>query len=156
MKALLILLALGRAAAAEVDTVQVDGELMVSPFLAWLGGSLHYEHHPDDTRVGYTVRAGAMPGSYIGDDGNAGFVRVMGTVGLRWHFGPHLYLEGSIGVQALRSGRYVDDYDHVHGIEYDIVPDLEGAFGARLGSVDISLFTPHFGIGLRIGGAFDL
>jgi hypothetical protein len=156
--ALLVLFALSRVAVAdpETDTVQLDGEIMFSPFLAWFGGSLHYEHRAEGARVGYTVRAGVMPGGFIGDDGNAGFYRVMGAFGLRWHFGNYVYLEGSIGMQAFRFDRYVDDYDIRTGIHYDLAPDLEVAFGARLGPVDISLFTPHFGLGVRLGGAFDL
>jgi len=76
--------------------------------------------------------------------------------GIHWDHGPRFYGELAAGVQALRSGRYVDDYDRRHGITYDVYPAGELAVGARFGPVDVSLFTPGFGLGLRIGGVLDV
>jgi hypothetical protein len=154
MRASVVVIAIALARVAAADTIQIDGEVMAGP-IVWLGGSVHAEHRLAGSRFGLTLRGGVTPGGYLGDDGNAGFVRFTGVVGARMHWGPQFYGELAAGVQALRSGRYVDDYDRRYGITYDVYPAGELAVGARFGPVDVSLFTPGFGLGLRVGGAFD-
>lgn len=156
----IMLVLLCRIAAADSNTLTLEGDAMASIFSLTESGSLHYEHRFDDDAVTGRVAAGIGEGSLFEDDGAIRLLTAF--IGYRHYWGPHLYGEVEAGVGALRRGRRVvgDDFDEDHdrniGVSWSPLPDSQMTLGAKLGPVDIGLYTslPFIGVGVQIGVDF--
>jgi hypothetical protein len=149
-----MLVLLCRIAAADSNTFTLDGNAMIG-IGPMVGGSLHYEHRFDDDAV--TARAAVAVGFLILDD----TAFRLGTVfiGYRHYWGRHLYGEAEVGVAAMRQGRHFDDeydYDMHYGVRWQALPDSQMTLGAKLGPVDVGVYTslPFVGLGVQLGFDF--
>jgi hypothetical protein len=131
------------------DSVQLAGEVLVSPVDPWLGGSLHYEHRFEDSAFGVTLRAGAKVGEDpLNDD--RGFELLDGLVGLREHWGPW-HFEAALGGGAVRREPSVDGAGKPTGGEWTPWPDFQVEIGHQIGPVEIDAYAALLGLGVRIG-----
>jgi len=137
------------------EALTVDSHFYGAFFGAMVGGSLHFEHRPADSTVGFTLRASGSAGAAY-DEGQFSWFTAL--VGLRRHWDAG-YFEIEAGWAGLRNGRATDDFDEGrhYGVVWHHLPDLQFTFGGRIGPVDLGVFTqiPAAGLGLRLGVALD-
>ena len=158
----IMLVLLCRIAAADPNTLTLEGDALASIFAVTASGSLHYEHRFDRDAVTGRVAAGVGEGFLFDEDDDSGFRLFTAFIGYRHYWGPHLYGEVEAGVGALRQGRQIvgDDFDdgpkHSVGIKWSALPDSQMTLGAKLGPVDIGVYTslPFIGVGVQVGFDF--
>ena len=152
----IMLVLLCRIAAADTNTFTLEGNAIASIFAATASGSLHYEHRFDDDAVTGRIAGGSGELTLFTDDGGDGALWLCSAfIGYRHYWGPHLYGEAEAGVSALRRGRTLvgeDDDQHL-GVRWSALPDSQLTLGAKLGPVDIGLYTslPFIGLGVQVG-----
>jgi hypothetical protein len=162
VRIVVLVVLLSRVAAADSNTLTLEGNAMASIFALTESGSLHYEHRFDNDAWTGRIAAGIAEGFFLEEDDVPTIPLFGAFVGYRHYWGPHFYGEVEAGVGAVRQPRRIvgDDLDdgpkHSVGIKWTALPDSQMTLGGKFGPVDIGVFTsiPFIGIGVQVGVDF--
>ncbi|HEY0254572.1 MAG TPA: hypothetical protein VGC41_23760 [Kofleriaceae bacterium] len=151
MRFVFVLGLVGRMAAADgiskdgSDTLFLDADGSAPVPWETLGGSIAYEHHFADSRLGMTMRMGAGAAWTTLTSIDAPPMYVFGLVGLRHHW-DKLFFNIAIGYGGWpRSNDRMPD-------RWISVPGLELGLGTRVRNLDLGIDVSSIGVlSLRVG-----